>query len=175
MPMLRMLASLLKVLNSETAPGQISLAFCLAMIAGFTPFWSLHNLIVLLLVLVIRVNLSAFLLGLAFFSGLAFLLDSLFHRIGLAVLTAGPLEGLWTSLYNSTLWRLERFNNSIVMGSLTASLLLCVPLYPAMNWAIRKYRDHVMQWVLRTRVMQAFTASRFYSLYQSVSGWGGNP
>ena len=172
--MLRMLANLLKVLNSETEPGQISLAFCFAMIAGFTPFWSLHNLIVLLLVLVIRVNLSAFLLGLAFFSGLAFLLDPLFHRIGLAVLTAGPLEGLWTSLYNSTLWRLERFNNSIVMGSLVVSLLLSVPLYPALNWAIRQYRDHVMQWVLRTRVMQAFTASRFYSMYQSVSGWGGN-
>lgn len=172
--MLRMLANLLKVLNSETEPGQISLAFCFAMIAGFTPFWSLHNLIVLLLVLVIRVNLSAFLLGLAFFSGLAFLLDPLFHRIGLAVLTAGPLEGLWTSLYNSTLWRLERFNNSIVMGSLVVSLLLSVPLYPALNWAIRKYRDHVMQWILRTRVMQAFTASRFYSMYQSVSGWGGN-
>jgi uncharacterized protein (TIGR03546 family) len=169
--MLRMLASLLKVLNSETEPGQISLAFCLAMIAGFTPFWSLHNLLVLLLVLVIRVNLSAFLLGLAFFSGLAFALDPLFHRIGLAVLTAAPLEGFWTLLYNSTLWRLERFNNTIVMGSLVSSLLLCIPLYPALNWAIRRYRDHVMKWVLQTRIMQAFMASRFYSLYQSVSGW----
>jgi uncharacterized protein (TIGR03546 family) len=168
---LRTVANLLKVLNSETEPGQISLAFCLAMIAGFTPFWSLHNLLVLLLVLVIRVNLSAFLLGLAFFTGLSFALDPLFHRIGLAVLTAGPLEGLWTALYNSTLWRLERFNNTIVMGSLVFSLLFCIPFYPAMNWAIRRYRDRVMQWVMRTRIMQAFTASRFYGIYQSVSGW----
>jgi uncharacterized protein (TIGR03546 family) len=168
---LRTVASLLKVLNSETEPGQISLAFCLAMVAGFTPFWSLHNLLVLLLVLVIRVNLSAFLLGLAFFAGLAFALDPLFHRIGLTVLTAGPLEGLWTALYNSTIWRLERFNNTIVMGSLVLSILLFLPLYLVSNWAIRRYRTHVMQWVMRTRIMQAFTASRFYGIYQSVSGW----
>ncbi len=171
--MLQMLASLLKVLNSETEPGQISLAFCFAMIAGFTPFWSLHNLLVLFLVLVIRVNLSAFLLGLGVFSGLAVALDPLFHRIGLAVLTAPWLEGLWTALYNSTLWRLERFNNSIVMGSLVVSLALCAPLYAALNWAVRRYRERVMQWVLKTRIMQAFTASRFYQLYQNVSGWGG--
>ncbi len=171
--MLRMIANLLKVLNSEADPGQISLALCFSMVAGLTPFWSLHNVLVVLLVLFLRVNLSAFLLGLALFSGLAFLLDPLFHVMGLAVLTAAPLEGLWTALYNSTLWRLERFNNSIVMGSLLFSLLFFAPVYYGANLAILRYREHVMQWILQTRIMQAFTASRLYSLYQSVSGWGG--
>ena len=171
--MLRVLASLLKVLNSETAQGQISLGFCFAMVAGLTPLFSLHNLLVLLLVLVLRVNLSAFLLGLGLFSGLASLLDPLVHRIGLAVLTAGPLEGIWTILYDSTLWRLERFNNSIVMGSLFFSLVLFVPLYLVSNRAIVKYREHILQWVRRTRLMQALTASRFYSIYRSLSGWRG--
>jgi uncharacterized protein (TIGR03546 family) len=171
--MLRMLARLLAVLNSETHPGQISLGFCFAMVAGFTPFLSLHNLLVLLLVLVIRVNLSAFLLGLPLFSGLAFGLDPLFHRIGLAVLTHEFLEGLWTALYNSTLWRLEHFNNSIVMGSLLCSLVSFVPLYFLSNVAIRRYRVHVLAWVEKTRVMQFLRASRFYNLYQSFSGMGG--
>ncbi len=171
--MLRMLASLLAVLNSETHPGQISLGFCFAMVAGLTPFLSLHNLLVLLLVLVIRVNLSAFLLGLAVFSGLAFGLDPLFHRLGLAVLTNESLAGLWTSLYNSTLWRLEHFNNSIVMGSLLFSLASFLPLYLLSNVAISRYRVHVLAWVEKTRVMQLLKASRFYSLYQSFSGMGG--
>ena len=35
--MIDAVARLLKVLNSETEPGQISLALCLSMIAGFTP------------------------------------------------------------------------------------------------------------------------------------------
>ncbi|MDE3117995.1 MAG: TIGR03546 family protein [Nitrospirota bacterium] len=171
--MMRMLARLLAVLNSETHPGQISLGFCFAMVAGFTPLMSLHNLLVLLLVLVIRVNLSAFLLGLPVWSGLAFGLDPLFHRVGLAVLTNGSLASLWTSLYNSTLWRLEHFNNSIVMGSLLVSLLAFAPLYVLSNLAIRRYRAHVLAWVEKTRVMQLLKASRFYSLYQSFSGMGG--
>lgn len=171
--MVRTIAKLLRVLNSETEPGQISLGFCFALVAGLTPLWSLHNLVVLLLVLILRVNLSAFLLGLLFFSGLAYLLDPLFHRLGLALLTAGSLEGLWTSLYNSTLWRLERFNNSIVMGSLVFSLAAFVPFYLLSNMLIRRYRAHILAWVQKTRLMQMFKASRLYNAYQSISGFGG--
>jgi len=162
--MLKTVVNFVKILNSEAEPGQISLALGLSMVAGLTPLFSLHNLLVLLLVLLLRVNLSAFLLGLAFFSGAAFALDPLFHRIGLAVLTAGPLNGLWTTLYNSTLWRVERFNNSIVMGSLLVSLLFLVPFCFLANWAILRYREHVLAWVRKTRLMQVLSAVR----------WGGD-
>ena len=162
--MLKPLVNFVKILNSEAEPGQISLALGLSMVAGFTPLFSLHNLLILLLVLLLRVNLSAFLLGLTCFSGLAYALDPLFHRIGLAVLTASPLNGLWTTLYNSTLWRVERFNNSIVMGSLLVSLLFLVPFYFLANWAILRYRDHVLAWVRKTRLMQVLSAVR----------WGGD-
>jgi len=171
--MLQAIAKLFKVLNSESEPGQISMAFCFSMIAGFTPFWSLHNILVLLLVLIIRVNLSTFFLGLVFFTGVAYLLDPLFHRIGLAVLTADPLKGLWTVLYSSTIWRIERFNNSVLMGSLITSLVLFIPVYIFMNMMIRQYRVHILGWVRKTRVMKAFTASKLYRAYESVSGWRG--
>ena len=171
--MLRILARLLRVLNSETNPGQISLGFCFAMVAGLTPLLSLHNVLVLLLVLVLRVNLSAFLLGLAVFSGIAYLLDPLFHWNGLEILTAPALQDLWTSLYNSTMWRLERFNNTIVMGSLVFSLVLFVPLYFLSNQLILRYRQHVLAWVEKTRLMQFFKASKVYQIYQSLPHFGG--
>jgi uncharacterized protein (TIGR03546 family) len=171
--MVRSIAKLLMVLNSETEPGQISLGFCFALIAGLTPLLSLHNLFVLLLVLLLRVNLSAFILGLVVFSGVAYLLDPLFHLIGLALLTAGSLQDLWTSLYNSTLWRLERFNNTIVMGSLVFSVVGFVPSYSLSNILIRRYRVHVLAWVQKTRLMQMFRASKLYNAYQSLSGFGG--
>ena len=170
--MLKTIAKFLKILNSDAEPGQISLGFAFAMIAGFTPLMSLHNLLVLLLILFLRVNLSSFLLGLALFPTLAFALDPLFHQIGLAILTLPALSDLWTALYNSTLWRLERFNNSIVMGSLIVSLALFVPMVLVGNVLVRRYREHVLQWVMRTRVMQAFQASKLFGYYQSVSGWG---
>jgi uncharacterized protein (TIGR03546 family) len=170
---MRLIAKFLKVLNSNTEPWEISLGLCLAMIAGLTPLWSLHNLAVLFLVLILKASLSAFLLGLGLFSGIAYALDPLFHRIGLAVLTAPGLQSPWTSLYNSTLWRLEHFNNSIVMGSLLTSLVLSVPFVLLCSFLIRKYREHILGWVRKTRFMQMLTASRFFDLYRSVSGWGG--
>jgi uncharacterized protein (TIGR03546 family) len=171
--MLRLVAKLLKVLNSESDPSQISLAFCLAMVLGLTPFYSLHNILVLFLVLILRANLSAFILGWAFFSGVAYLLDPLFDRLGLWILTSAALQGLWTSLYNTTIFRLEKFYNSVVMGSLFFSIVLFIPLYIVSNIGIRRYRDHVLAWIEKTRVMKLLKASKLYHAYQTISGLRG--
>jgi uncharacterized protein (TIGR03546 family) len=167
------IANLLKVLNSETEPGQISLALCLSMIIGFTPVLSPHNLLVLLLALVLRVNLSAFGLGWAFFSGVAYLLDPLFDSLGKAVLTAPGLTGLWTALYNTAWFRLDRLNNTITMGSLLFSLVAFIPGLIFFNLLIRRYREHILAWVRKTRVMQVLKATKLYEIYHSVSGWRG--
>ena len=169
--MVNLLAKLLRVLNSETDPGQLSLGLCFAMVVGLTPLLSLHNLFVLLLVLVLRVNLSAFLLGLTAFTGIAYLMDPLFHWLGLALLTASGLEGLWTTLYQITWWRIERFNNTIVMGSLAFSLAIFIPIFFLANVLIRRYRQHILAWVQNTRLMQMFKASKLYGAYQSLSAW----
>ncbi len=168
--MLTIIAKLLKILNSETRPSQISLGFCFAMVAGFTPLLSLHNVIVLLLILLIRVNLSAFILGLGFFSGLAFALDPIFHKFGLLLLTASPLEGLWTTLYNIPLFRLANFNNSILMGSLVISLLLFDVLLILLNVLITKYRENVLEWIQKTKIGHIVKGSKLFSIYQSVAG-----
>ncbi len=173
LPMLTILAKIFKTLNSETEPFQISLALSFAMIAGLTPLWSLHNILVLLLVLILRINLTTFMLGWLGFSGVAYVLDPLFHVFGLHILTNNSLHGLWTALYNSPLWRLSNYNNSILMGSLVISLGLFVPLFFLSNLVISKYREHILAWVMKSRIVQVLKASKFYSIYQSVSEWGG--
>jgi len=167
--MLTMIAKLLKVLNSEADPLQISVALAFSMITGFLPLFTPLNLVILLIVFLLRVNISSYLLGSAFFAGVAWFLDPLFHRIGLIVLTAGALEGLWTALYNTVIGRLQRFNNSVVMGSFVFSILFFVPLVLIMNAAIRRYREHVLVWVKKSRIMQMITASKLYSLYEKLS------
>ncbi len=167
--MLKMIANLLKILNSEADPFQISVALGLSMITGFLPLFTPLNLLILFLVLALRVNLSSYILGSAFFSGIAWFFDPLFHRVGLAALTAGPLEGLWTGLYNTVLGRLQRFNNSVVMGSIITALVLFAPLVMVLNVLIRRYREHVLVWVKKSRLMQVFMASKLYSLYQKIS------
>ena len=172
--MITTIAKILKVLNSETDPAQICLAISFSLIAGLTPILSIHNLAVLFLALILRVNISIFIVGTGIFSGLSYLLDPVFHRIGLGVLKAEFLEGFWTILYNSPLWRIERFNNSIAMGSLVVSIALFAPAFIFSMFIVRRYREHILGRVRKTRIMQMITASRLYSAYQAVSGWGGN-
>ena len=171
--MIELIARIVRVLNSETEPSQISLAVCLAMIIGVTPLMSPHNLIVLLLICILRVNLSAFIVTWGIFSGLAYLLDPTFHGIGLAVLSAESLQPMWTGFYNNIWLRLSNFNNTLVMGSLIFSLVLFVPLLLGLNFGIRTYRSRVLDWLKKTRIAQVLSASKFYHIYQTVSGWGG--
>lgn len=156
-------------MNSESEPGQISLAFCFALIAGFTPTLSLHNLLILFIVLILRVNFSGFMLAFGFFSGIAYLIDPVFNFIGLKALTTASLNGIWTSMYNTTIWRMERFNNTIVIGSIIFSLVFFIPLYFASNFAIRKYREHLLAWVKKTRIIQIISSTKFYKMYHSLS------
>ncbi len=168
--MISLIAKFLKVLNSEGDPGQISAAFCLGMIAGFTPLSTPHNFLVLFAALLFRVNLSGFILAFGIFSGVAYILDPLFSAIGLAVLKAGPLEGLWTAMYNTAIWRIENFNNSVVMGSLVFCAVLVAPAYFVFNRLILKYRDHVLDRVKKLKIMQALKASKLFNAYQAIAG-----
>lgn len=168
--MLRALAKLLKVLNSEAHPGQVALGLCFGMVLGLTPLWSVHNVLVLLLVFVLRTNLSAFLLSAILFSGSAYLLDPVFHQIGLGLLTAGALQGVWTALYGIPLMRLTQFNNSVVMGSLVVSLALFGPMYWLSCMLIQRYREVLLARVRRFRIVQVLSASRLAGVYRTLGG-----
>ncbi|PCI40915.1 MAG: hypothetical protein COB51_14455 [Moraxellaceae bacterium] len=167
--MLEMFAKLLKALNSESDPGQVSAAFILGMIIGFTPLFSLHNVFILLLAFVLRINLSGFFLAWSFFSAMAFLFDPLFNLLGESLLTSSSLTPYWTILYNNPFWRLSHFNNTLVLGSLSLSLGLTIPLFFLYQYLIIRYRQHLLKWIEKSKVGQFIKASKFFRLYQSVN------
>jgi uncharacterized protein (TIGR03546 family) len=142
----------------------------LAGLFGLTPLWTLHNLLVLLLVLVLRVNLSIFIIAWGFFTVLAFALDPVFDGLGHAVLTAEPLRPLWSTLYATDIGRLSAFNNTIVMGSLCAGLILAPVFWFATIHLVRNYRTHMLDWVRRRRIYQIISGSRLLTTYQSLRG-----
>lgn len=166
--MIRQIAKLLRVLNSETAPINISLAICFGMVVGFTQIWSVHNLIILFIVLFFRVNLSAFILGTLVFKSLSFLLNDVFHQIGLALLTADFYRDLGTYLYNITFWKFNRINNTIVAGSLVVSICGFVPMLLLFNFLIKKYRKHVLSYIRKTKIAKALMPMNLNYLGRSV-------
>ncbi len=167
--MIAMLAKLLKALNSDSAPGQIALAFSLALITGLTPLFSLHNVLILLIACIVRINFGAFILGTLFFSGLAYLIDPLAVSIGESLLTNVSYQTMWTDLYQSDFWRATRFNNTLVLGSLIIALIAFIPLLIVSRWLISAYRHKLMVWVDKLKITKMLKASKFYKVYQALA------
>jgi uncharacterized protein (TIGR03546 family) len=139
--MLSRIIKVLKALNSNEAPWQISLGIIFGSILGLTPLFSLHNLIILFLALAINMNISMMIVSCAVFSLIAYALDPLFHQLGFAVLTSQGLEEFWTQFFSCPVFLLANLNNTIVIGSLVSTLVAAVPLFFLFNILIVKYRD----------------------------------
>lgn len=167
--MIAMLAKLLKALNSDSAPGQVALAFALAVITGLTPLFSLHNILILLIACILRINFGAFILGTLFFSGLAYLIDPTAVSIGESILTNTSYQAFWTDLYQSDFWRATRFNNTLVLGSLVVALIAFIPVLLLSRWLILAYRHKLMVWVDKLKITKLLKASKFYKVYQALA------
>jgi uncharacterized protein (TIGR03546 family) len=139
--MLRLVIKVLKALNSNEAPWQISLGIIFGSILGLTPFLSLHNLVIVFLALVINMNISMMIISCGVFSLIAYALDPLFHQLGFTVLTSPSLEGFWTQFFSCPILLLANLNNTIVMGSLISTLAAAIPLFFLFNVLVVKYRD----------------------------------
>ena len=171
---LKILGKFIKVLSSEASPNRIAWGFALGAIPGLTPLASLHNLVVLLLVLLLRVNISAALLAFILYGAIAWTLDPLFHAIGHGVLVGfDGLRPLWTWLYNLPIAPLSRFNNTVVMGGLLAGLALLAPNYLGFRWMVRRYRDSWNQAIQKWRITRAIQGSKLVRAYVKIRNLGG--
>lgn len=166
--MFNFVAKFLKLLNGDASPGQISLGFAFALFVGLTPFFSLHNLIILFLVFVIRVNVGAFFLGSAVFALIAFLTDPLSIQIGESLLTNMQLSPMWTELYQSDVWRAFKFNHTLLLGSVVIATVLFIPTIIISRIIISVYRERLMKWFEKLKIGKMLKASKLYKAYERL-------
>lgn len=167
---LKFILKFIKILNNDASPRQIAGGIALGSIAGITPFTSLHNLVVLVLVLLIRVNISSAILGVLLFSAISYVLDPVFNRVGYMLLVdATWLTGFWTFLYNVPIVPWTAFNNTLTLGSLVCALVLFWPLYFVLIWSVVKYRERVMVAMQKWKIVTILKGSKLYGLYRSFS------
>jgi len=171
---IEILAKLIKVLRSGATPPQIAAGFVLGMIIGLTPLWSLHNLVILIIIILVNVNISAVIFSFLVFSAFAYLLDPGFHSLGYFVLTdISVLLGLWTVLYNIPILALSKFNNTVVMGSLIVSVVLILPMYYLIKKGVIAYRENIDAKIQKWKIVQVIKGSKIYNLYERIKNIGG--
>ena len=167
---IKLLLKLINILNKEGSPKGIAGGMALGAILGLTPFLSVHNLVVLILIFMIRVNIASAFVSLGVFSLFAYLLDPLFNKIGYTLLTrVSALRPLWITLYNTPIVPWTKFNNTLTLGSLVFALLLFVPLYFLVLRSVIHYREKIMTRIEKWRIVQILKASTFYDLYRKFS------
>jgi uncharacterized protein (TIGR03546 family) len=164
--LLKLIQSIIKTLHSEGTPGQVAAGMALGAALGLTPLLNVHNLAVFSLIVILNVSFGGGMLGWALFVPLGFILDPVFNAIGLGLLQAPSLRGLWTSMYNTPLVPYTNFNNTIVLGSVVGWLALAVPIFFASRWAVSRYRATIGARVQQSKFYKAITASKAYNIYR---------
>ncbi len=141
-----LLSMLMEILEEESA-AVLAASLTIGMIAGFVPKDNLLAIILGVLILALRFNLTMATASAAVFSGVAAMFDPVAEALGRAILTHHSLTTYWAWLYEVPLLPWTRFNNTIVMGSLLLGLALATPMYLASRHIIVHYRPRVCDWL----------------------------
>lgn len=168
--MIRLIAKFFIAISSNQKTGQVALSLVLGMILGLTPLLMPHNLLILLVVILLRVNLSAVLVSWLVFTGMSYLVDPLSHQVGLWVLQHPELQGLFTEWYNTAFWRFVAFNQTVVMGSIVIAFGASIPLFFIFSVLIRLYRVRFLKWINRFKVVKFLKAAMGVKSVMGVVG-----
>lgn len=171
--MLDAIVRLLKALNSDVSPWAIAFGMTLGMVVGYTPTMAWHNLFIVLLICVLRVNFSSAIAGMIVGAALAWPLSAPAIALGEHLLTDPGLEAFWTGLFSVPLMLVLGLNHTHMLGSLVVAMVALLPLTWVIKLLVERYRLHVMAWFNKLKVVQALKASKFWGLVTSIYGLRG--
>lgn len=163
----KFIQSLVKALNSEGTPGQVAAGIAIGSCLGLTPLISLHNLLIVGVILFFRVSVPGATLGWLIFTPVGFALDPIFDSLGMTLLAdTSTLRGLWVFLYNAPVIALGNPTNTIVVGSLTSWAIAAFPIFFAARWGVGRYRETIYERYKDAKVFKALRASKLYNAYR---------
>ena len=170
---IELLAKLVKILRSAASPNQIAAGFVIGMIIGLTPFWTLHNIILIIILIIVNINIGTALFSFILFSAIAYLADPIFHHFGYFLLVdMESLNSLWTFLYNLPLIALSRYNNTVVIGSFVIAMIISLPTYFLAKVVVIYYRENIDSQIQKWKLVQAIKGSKIYSFYEKIRNLG---
>ncbi len=154
--MIKILAKLLKALNSNVNSAELAHAFSCGFILGFMPKNNFLWYLVFIFVLFIKINKPLYLLSVLFSSFLAPLFDGCFDSVGYAFLTLPQFSDFFAALIEIPFVGFTKFNNTVVIGSLLCGLVIYVPLYFLAKILVHLWRKYFAERLRNLRVVKAF-------------------
>ena len=141
------------------SPGQLALGVSLGLVVGLLPKDSLLPYVIGAIALLTHANLLTLIASTLFFSWIGPAADPLTHRIGGWLLTIDSLESVWAWLYQIPLMPWTRFENTVVMGSLTLGVLSSFPVYSLSKQFFGTYGESFFSLLFRNRISRWLVGS----------------
>lgn len=138
---------------NDSAP-QIAWGFVLGMAIGLVPKGNLLAILLGMLLLGLRVNRPAGLLGAGLFTCLGLVLDPVAHRIGCSVLTWQVLRPLHESMFESAISPWLGLNNTVIVGHLVIAFYLAYPTYWLAHQFSQRVQARLSRWLMRFRAVR---------------------
>jgi uncharacterized protein (TIGR03546 family) len=161
----KLLRSFIGGFFENASVNQLAASCALGFAAGIMPKANLLAKLLGLSMVILRVNLATAMLVAALFTLLGPIFHVIAHPIGLWLLTAPTLRGVWTALYNMPLVPWTAFNDTVVLGSLVLGLIFFMPVFVLARNFFRKHRRETALQFLRMPLVQRLRATRFMRWY----------
>ncbi len=148
--------NLIKILNSNQAPGQVAGGIAFAFMLALIPANNLLWIVLFVFTFFLKIHNGIESLFLILFKLITFLFDPLLDSIGYSVLTIPSLYNFFTRLANMPLMPFSRFNNTVVMGGLVLGIALWIPVYVLFLWLIKLYRNKLKPAIENSKLVKGF-------------------
>ena len=155
---LKLLKQIVVIFQTDISPNQVAWGFALGAILGLVPNMFM-KLVLFIVIMMFRVNVSSAFLAWAVYEILSFALDPLFDVVGFYILNINSLNGFYTWLYNLPVVPFTKFNNTVVMGSLIIGIILIIPNMIIAKKLLVYYRTHLRDKVSKWKIVKILTAT----------------
>lgn len=156
---LKLFKKIIVLFQSDISPNQIAWGFALGAVLGLVPNFFL-KILIFIVIMLFRVNLSSAFIGIALFSIIGFFIDPLLDKVGYLVLVdVSVLKSFYTWLYNLPIVPFTKFNNTVVMGSFIVGLILIIPNGILAKKGLIYYRKNFRDKVAELKVVKLLSAT----------------
>ena len=152
--MIAPVVKLFKALNTNSHPGEIAYAASIGILLGLVPKNNALWYILFVFFLFVRIHKGCLFLSILLGTLLAPLFDPLFDSLGYTVLTFEALKPAYGNLLEIPFVAFTEFNNTIVAGSLTASLILYIPVYILTRFLVFIWRKFIAPALSQNKLVQ---------------------
>jgi len=167
---IKLLKSIVNILQSEISPNQIAAGAVVGALIGLTPVSALHTFVLFLIVIMLNINISSAILSATLFRLIGMLLDPISDYIGYYLLVKNSsFTGFWTTLYNMPLVPYTHFNNTVVLGSFVVGIILALPIFFLSKKLLIIYRIRFKDKLTKWKIMKIFNLTNAYNVYDKLN------